>query len=1253
MDFDLKSSVPVEESPDGQMVTTLVPFDIKSSVPETLSIPDMYTAKHTNTIEQLGGILGSHALNMRQKWDESLKTLFPEDSTQAIARAQNVYLINKATGKSLLDIENNYDQIVMSPEMSKISGMKRDPTLIEALAAPMGAGIIAGVASNPVTTIGGLAIFTALDKMLPIKEWVPTGVGDEFKNTIEAVDLIGKVFLTHKIFTKAPGILETFTRQKLVDYKLPTVVNLSSAQVKDIYQTGLLTTPEQQSLFGALGLTGKELRVSVSQGISIQVSAEKLVTLTDKPIWAKVKSIFGIDPFAETRISYPERPTAGVSGLLPGPQEPYITIPTITSKEEAVVIGKENQGNIQVIGDLNTLAEQGTPFAAEALAEASKPLLLEDKSVPIEPKTNVLEYDKAKVKTLTDKANEIDKTLTLLERTRTNLNKKKLNTTRIDNAIEKLQTEYNSIDSQIADLMTTEKKPYSYRAITAQDLVDKELRGTIPDEEIKGKIQKGLITDINKVKKEVYQATGKHLQITSGLRSIEKQGELRMTLAEAAEPSKSKHVTGEALDIAFMEDKDIQAKWKAEGSEVQLKGKDKFLTGKEAKVIKSILKKNGFTIKDYTTTGHLHVEKPLPVKKPSFGEAWSPAQRKEVYSLAQEKGLIYKDMSGKTHNKLPGLLRHYKDASFDEIKLYISELTGERDSPPQIFKLYGDATKDAAAMKIIAEESKTWRDINTLELKGSLDVMRICEKVTGKDTWNENILSDNTFNTIASADNALFDRMVQENLALEQNIKDVLPGSKESAELMRKFEAKEELTPKEQKDVDYLRKEYDKLIAEDNDMRARLGKKPIPYRKDYMTHIRERNLLEDFFKGNEKDMSKISQEQLNAIRKGDYTKGNMPFNQFAQKRLGKETKLDAIGNFLIYRNTILREVYMTPAITHSRKFIEYALIKQINAYKAIDRWLNDIKGKPSIIDEGLLGVISSNKFVVWYRGAVAKSALLGNINFWLTNTSNFATGYGELGSYVQKGMSKFLGNKEWRQFAFKNSIVLKGRGADPDLIEMSKWNKLEQVVGGITNLIEYNNVGSTFLGAYFKGIEQLGYSNEKAILYADTIARRTQTGYKKYELPGWMRSNTGRLFSQFQTWAFNAMNHLIYDIGLGKVRKPSKVRWGAFLKLMTAVILTNFVYDKLGLNPPFRTSSVMPKLPGTPMRPRYEQTAPEKLITNVITALTGKKADTKKKAAAKAVSSFIPGGTQLERLLVEGKVLPSGGRASTGKVKRQ
>lgn len=670
---------------------------------------------------------------------------------------------------------------------------------------------------------------------------------------------------------------------------------------------------------------------------------------------------------------------------------------------------------------------------------------------------------------------------------------------------------------------------------------------------------------------------------------------------------------------------------------------------------------------------------------------FTPAQRKELYQKAYSKGLIVKLENGKTKDKLHGLLRYYKDASFDELKSYINELQGAEGNPPLILKLFGDANADADAVKLVNEASADWRDINEMEVR-TLDMPRIIEKVTGLDLWDSNILAENFFDVIAGADASRFDRFNSELSELSKNSEGILKDTKASANLMKKYEAGETLTASEQKVVDFLRSKYNMLIKEANDVRAKLGKKPIPYRANYMTHIRDQNLLVSFFKGDIAKTQEISNEQLDAIRKGDFTKGNMKFNKFAQKRLGEKTKYDAIGNYEKYLETLLYEIYMTPAVTHARRFTDYALLRLPHAYEATTALLNELAGKPSSLDK-LMKPIVSNQVVKWFRSQIAKNALIGNINFNLVNLANLSTSIGELGQYTFKGAAGFLGNRDLRELAFKHSSVLRSRQSqfDADVKAISVFNpasfdkltviekgkvagrQLQYLIEGLTRIIEYNNVGGTWVGAYLKAVDVFKFPPEKAYKYADSVARRTQVGYRAYELPAIMRSDTGKLFLQFQSWTFNAMNHLIYDLKLGNIpnaignsiskighdkkalpfskdNRPTDVQYRKFFLLVGSLYLVNELYKRFGLREPTSIMSAVPRA-SFPAGRVISDAAKATNADNMIKALAGgqpskHRPETIDKSRNRLLASVLApfGGVQVSRFL-EGTILPDNSRA--------
>lgn len=244
----------------------------------------------------------------------AMSLLTKKSPEQEIAKSQNIYQLSKATGLPIQEVSKNYEALART---SKITGMNPDqPSNKEYMAGLLTAPIIAGAVSNPGGTVAGMIAFGVLNKLIPTEKFIPEDASDEVKTTIELADFIAKGAIVGGVFKKSPALLEKFTKNKLTEYNLPKEIKLSAEQVKDIFQTGKLTTPEEVSLFGSLGLKGSELKSAVEKGVKINIPAEKLIRLTDKPYWAKIKSAIGIKPREIITKDYAGKAAKAPEGLL-------------------------------------------------------------------------------------------------------------------------------------------------------------------------------------------------------------------------------------------------------------------------------------------------------------------------------------------------------------------------------------------------------------------------------------------------------------------------------------------------------------------------------------------------------------------------------------------------------------------------------------------------------------------------------------------------------------------------------------------------------------------------------------------------------------------------------------------------------------------------------------------------------------------------------------------------------------------------
>ncbi len=276
---------------------------------------------------------------------DKIQGIFSKSPEQRQAEAANIYAISKSTGLDPLFVEKNYDKIKTDP---KVTGLSHQIDNAGQLALGAGAPFLAaGAIEAPIATAAGAAAFSLLDKFVDLNKFVPEDTADPIKKTVEAVDFIGKALATHGIFKTSPKLVEAFTKQKIEDFKLPTQINLSGEQVRDIYQTGKLTTPEQVQLYSALNLSREQVKNALSKGIDITVPTEKIVTLTDKPWFAKVKGIFGMAPESTTIKSQAGAPQEVFPGL-PAPKDipPEVSTEGRGGQKPPAIIEAEKHGTV-------------------------------------------------------------------------------------------------------------------------------------------------------------------------------------------------------------------------------------------------------------------------------------------------------------------------------------------------------------------------------------------------------------------------------------------------------------------------------------------------------------------------------------------------------------------------------------------------------------------------------------------------------------------------------------------------------------------------------------------------------------------------------------------------------------------------------------------------------------------------------------------------------------------------------------------
>jgi len=237
------------------------------------------------------------------------------------SRADLVIAISKYTGLPKNVVDENYDELIRSKE---ITGVSPDPTTVESIGMAMTGAVTAGLAMNTAATVIGVAGFMALDEAenaiisaiteydyipfagirgmfdpsIPpsrnISDLLPVEATRATKETLEILDLIGKGLILGAVHKKGPAIVERITKEYVDSYSLPKTLYLDAKKVRaaqGVKAAGKITKVEAE-LLKELNLSSSQWRAAAKNGITIEVPTEKITRMVDKPWYGKIKKAF-------------------------------------------------------------------------------------------------------------------------------------------------------------------------------------------------------------------------------------------------------------------------------------------------------------------------------------------------------------------------------------------------------------------------------------------------------------------------------------------------------------------------------------------------------------------------------------------------------------------------------------------------------------------------------------------------------------------------------------------------------------------------------------------------------------------------------------------------------------------------------------------------------------------------------------------------------------------------------------------------
>jgi len=455
-----------------------------------------------------------------------------------------------------------------------------------------------------------------------------------------------------------------------------------------------------------------------------------------------------------------------------------------------------------------------------------------------------------------------------------------------------------------------------------------------------------------------------------------------------------------------------------------------------------------------------------------------------------------------------------------------------------------------------------------------------------------------------------------------------MKSNSDESELVFKFvektlepEEEAKITETIRKTADYLSQVYDDLLVRINEKRALLNKVPIQRRQDYITHIWELSLMDEFFQG----LSNIPDDVINIP---SYAKSNSPFFKFALARLGgKEFRLDAISAFESYVSRAYPVIYNTDVLKSARPLVDRL---PSNAYKYFSQYLDETMAlRPTqadkLIPKPLLHAIS------WLRQRMGKGAILGNIASVFNQLFTLPNSVSAIGpKFIASALLK-MHRDEWRAFTEAHSKVLQSRIYEIDF-DPTLLSKVDNALGFLIQTMDKEMVRIAW-GAQFEKSLSKGMNFADAIKDADNIAFKTQSGFNATDLPPAFRSKIAGSFLQFQNTVNNGLNFLRFDIGKEEGKRG---KWGvvkaALLWLGTLLVL-NKVYRMLGIPTPIEEwSDIFPLTSMAEYGPPVAFAMPTAIIQRIF-AKTPQDQTRANKALYRSAFLFLPAGNQVRKTL--------------------
>lgn len=329
----------------------------------------------------------------------------------------------------------------------------------------------------------------------------------------------------------------------------------------------------------------------------------------------------------------------------------------------------------------------------------------------------------------------------------------------------------------------------------------------------------------------------------------------------------------------------------------------------------------------------------------------------------------------------------------------------------------------------------------------------------------------------------------------------------------------------------WFRKQYDTLLSEVNATRKKIypndPTKIIPRRSDYYRHFKD---MQEGFSGLANIFDSPANIQSGLAGVSSRTKPKSKWLSFAQKRLGGNTEVDAIGGFINYVKSAEYAKNIDPHTATFRALREELAKatdlgtpqagKLNNFIEFLDSYANDLAGKTSDLDRFVQTVIPGGRKAMsainWINNRVKANVILGNASSSLAQIMNVPQGIANAGPIAStKGLGRTIAS------IFDSNKIIKQSDFIAERYSGGTFNRFDR--GMISNtkkmavwmIQALDEVGTKYIwNSHYELALSKGISNP--IKYADDFTREMVAGRGIGEVPLIQKSKVFQLVAPFQ-----------------------------------------------------------------------------------------------------------------------------------------